>query len=173
MRIILIFLIITIQFGCSRKNLVTEEISEIRTICIENFADGYDVFDKKSVNVVDFQLEDSINISTWKNHMFNIKWLDTMVEFNRADYLDMINDEDIITFRDNEFQIPNKPSYIKFNETQHHRENYNSTDTLGFLRIMPIIFDSKKETSILFLRFHRGYEESVTCAFFLKLINLK
>lgn len=173
MRVILIFIVITIQFGCSQRNLVTEEISDIRTICIEKLVNDYNILDKESVNVVDFQLEDSVDISQWKNNMFGIKWLDTIVAFDRAEYFDMINEEGVITFRDIEFQIPNEPSYLKFNITQSHLENYYTADTIGFLRIMPILFDTKYETSILFLQFYRVNEESVTFAYFLKLINLK
>ncbi|HOY49142.1 MAG TPA: hypothetical protein PL185_00730 [Flavobacteriales bacterium] len=173
MRVILIYILIAIQLGYSQRNIVNDEVSDIRTICIEKFVEDYNILDKESLNVVDFQLDDSVDISPWKNHMFDIKWLDTIIAFDRSDYLDMINENDIITFRDNEFQIPNKPSYLKYNVIQFHRENFYTSDTIGFLRIMPIIFDTRNETSILFLRFYRGIEESVTYAYFLKLINLK
>jgi hypothetical protein len=173
--LISVYCILTV-FSCEKVTLNKEEITQIRTICIETLIKEYtlaEIIEDGRTYVIDTYLSDSVNLSIWKDRFFAAKWLDTISEFKRTEFVELINKERIVTFSKNEMQINENSNLVKLNITNISRHNYYSNDTLGSLRLRPLIFDSNKNISIQILHFHRGYDEGVTLAIYLRKIKGK
>lgn len=174
MRNIIAICIILTMHSCNKSILTKEEITQIRTISLEKLVKDYtsiELIENGKTIVIDTYLSDSLYLSIWKNRFFGPKWLDTINDFKRSEYEELIKKNNIATFSSNELQINENSNSVKLNITKNTRDNYLSNDTIGSLCFRPIIFDANKNISIQILHFYRGVEDAVTLALYFRMIN--